>query len=136
MKRHLSRRRLMLLLAACVIPVINCSAAVRAVDRYVEPSGAATAWASNMRHSFQYARLADTQSAGAAAYFGDVPITVIGVYGATMLDMLSGGPLLLVKWPNDCCSPGQSWHTRWHAQSAPADSRAEGTHIFFLWRES
>jgi hypothetical protein len=137
MKRHLSRRRWIVLLAACFIPVINCSAATPATDRYAaEHPGAATAWASTMRHSLQRAPLADAPSAGSAAYFGDVPMTVVGVYGATMLDMLSGGPLVLVRWPDDCCSRSQRWHTGRHAQSAPANSKTDGAHIFFLWPES
>ncbi|HEY4298620.1 MAG TPA: hypothetical protein VGM85_19265 [Paraburkholderia sp.] len=141
MKRHLARQRSvrsMLLLAACMMPVVNCCAAARAADRYPQHAGGATAWAGKMRHSLQRARLADAPPAQSAAYFGDVPMTVVGVYGATMLDMLSGGPLVLVKWPNDCCSSRQRWHTGHgpQARSAPANSKADRAHTFFLWPES
>lgn len=137
MKRHLSRRRWTVLLAACFIPAINCSAAARATDCQADHPGAASAWASTLRDSLQHTQLADARSVGSAtAYFGDVPTTVVGVYGATMLDMLSGGPLVLVKWPDGCCSASQRWHTGRHAQSEPANPDTDGAHIFFLWPES
>ncbi|KAA1013186.1 hypothetical protein FVF58_10510 [Paraburkholderia panacisoli] len=135
MQRHLSQWRWVVILAACVIPVMHCAATARATDLYVEHGGAASAWANNAAHnSLQRAQPAVVFSGQTAAYFGDVPFTVVGVYGATMLDMLSGGPLVLVRWPNDCCSARQRWHTRRPMDNTPADP--PGAHIFFLWPES
>jgi hypothetical protein len=133
MKRHLSRWRWMIPFAACVGVFINCSAAQRESGRYVEHSGAVSASPIKMSPFLQHVRLADTSSAQAAAYFGDVPTTVVGVYGATTLDMLSSGPLVLVKWPDGCCSPSQRWHTRRSSENSPASPKEERAHTFFLW---
>lgn len=135
MKRHLSQRRWAGLFAACVIPLIHCSAAARAAEFHAEQGGPMSAWAHTaMRNPLQLAQPVVMPSRRTPAYFGYVPITVVGVYGATMLDMLSGGPLLLVRWPNECCSARQRWHTRRPTDSMPAD--AHGTHIFFLWPQT
>ena len=135
MKRHLSRRRWAGVFAACVIPFIHCSAAARAAELYAEQGGAMSAWADTaMRNPLRLGQPVVIPSRRTPAYFGYVPTTVVGVYGATMLDMLSGGPLLLVRWPNECCSATQRWHTRRPTDNMPAD--ANGTHIFFLWPQA
>ncbi|WP_131542650.1 hypothetical protein [Paraburkholderia hospita] len=135
MKRDLSRLHRVVMRAACVIPLICCCAAAQATGNCPEDIGVATAFASNMHHLLKRARPAVAPSPESPAYFDNVPMTVIGVYGATMLDMLSGGPLVLVRWPDDCCSPAQRWHTGRHAERAPANPNKDGAHIFFLWPE-
>jgi hypothetical protein len=65
----------------------------------------------------------------ATPYFADIPVTVVGAYGRTTLDMLSSGPFMLVKWPNGCCPDSRRWHT--------GDMRHKHTdddqHVIFLW---
>jgi hypothetical protein len=135
MKRHAARRHWAGLFAACVIPLIHCGAAAGAAELYAQQGGAVSAWAHTaVRNPLRLAQPAVMPSRPPPAYFGDVPVTVVGVYGATMLDMLSGGPLLLVRWPNECCSARQRWHTRRPTDSMPAD--ANGAHIFFLWPQA
>lgn len=135
MTTHRSRWFGVVLLAACAMPVIHCCAATYATDRYAEISGTGTAWTATLGLSLQGGRLANS-SAKRATYFEDIPMTVAGVYGATMLDMLSSGPLMLVQWPNDCCASNRRWHTGQHAAYAPASSKADPVHVFFLWHES
>lgn len=133
MKRLVSRPRSAIVLAMWFFPVVCCSAAARASGHEVEPASIATAWASDLDLSLQQVKPALVPSVRSAPYFDDVPMTVLGVYGATVLDMLSGGPLVLVKWPGDCCSPSQRWHTGRRAEGASANRQKNGAHIFFLW---
>ncbi|PQV53142.1 hypothetical protein [Paraburkholderia sp. BL21I4N1] len=133
MKRLVSRPRSAIMLAAWVFPVVCCSAAARATGHVAEPASVVTAWARDRDVSLQQAKPALVPLVRSTPYFDDVPMTVFGVYGATVLDMLAGGPLVLVKWPGDCCSPGQKWHTGGLAEGASANRQKDGAHIFFLW---
>lgn len=130
-----SRWHWVFLLAACAMPAIYSSAATSATAYDAEKFAASTMKTRAIPLSFQGSRSADTPVKD-PAYFGDVPITVVGVYGATTIDMLSSGPLILVQWPDECCSSSQRWHTRSHAQHAPANATASPAHIFFLWPDS
>ncbi|WP_377779177.1 hypothetical protein [Paraburkholderia dipogonis] len=68
-------------------------------------------------------------NATVAPYFADIPMTIVGVYGHTTLDMLSSGPFMLVKWPDGCCPQSRRWR--------PADTRQghadDAQHVNFLW---
>lgn len=64
-----------------------------------------------------------------APYFTDVPMTVVGVYGRTTLDMLSSGPFMLVKWPDGCCPESRRWRAGDTGQGPAGDAR----HVDFLW---
>jgi hypothetical protein len=139
MKRHLSRRRWAMMLAACAMPALCSAAGDASVNgRYIEYS-VARSWAVTLRDSLQGAQANVVPAAPTANYFGDVPFNVIGVYGATMLDMLSAGPLVLVRWPDGCCTSKQRWHTRNTRRatgSTPDNVDSNSAHIFFLWPES
>jgi len=91
-------------------------------DRYEQSAGAHDRWA---RFAASAPKLAARNSA-------NPPTTVIGSYDGTVLDLLSGGNVVLVKWPDD--SPHQKWNGRWHG--TPDDSETGGAHIFFLWPDS
>ncbi|MCI0150266.1 hypothetical protein KNO81_30815 [Paraburkholderia sediminicola] len=65
----------------------------------------------------------------ATPYFADIPMTVVGTYGRTTLDMLSSGPFMLVKWPDGCCPEGKRWRTDDTRQSHGGDNQ----HVIFLW---
>ncbi len=123
MKRRSSRRRYAVALAAaCVVPAAYACEPARFSGRYERPAGAHDQWT---RFAAGGSRLATEYSAG-------VPITVIGSYGGTVLDLLSDGNVVLVKWPED--SPHEKWRGQWH--STPVNSEADGAHIFFLWPDS
>jgi hypothetical protein len=64
-----------------------------------------------------------------ARYFTDIPMTVVGSYGDTALNMLSNGPFMLVKWPGGCCPDG----SRWHAGTTRRSRTGDGQHVIFLW---
>ncbi|CAE6818577.1 hypothetical protein R75461_05993 [Paraburkholderia nemoris] len=65
----------------------------------------------------------------ATPYFADIPMTVVGTYGRTTLDMLSSGPFMLVKWPDGCCPESKRWRTDDTRQSHGGDNQ----HVIFLW---
>ena len=60
--------------------------------------------------------------------------SVIGVYGGTVLDQLSSGAVVLVKWPNG--SLRERWGARSHGYWLPVDHATNAAHVFFLWPES
>lgn len=63
------------------------------------------------------------------SYFTDIPMTVVGAYGRTTLDVLSSGPFMLVKWPNGCCPEIGRWHTGDTRRNPTGDDQ----HVIFLW---
>lgn len=65
----------------------------------------------------------------ATSYFTDIPMTVVGAYGRTSLDMLSSGPFTLVKWPNGCCPESRRWRTGDTRRNLTGDDQ----HVIFLW---
>ncbi|SFU24087.1 hypothetical protein SAMN05192563_1024157 [Paraburkholderia aspalathi] len=68
-------------------------------------------------------------NAVAACYRADIPVTVVGAYGHTTLDMLLSGPFILVRWPKGCCPENGRWHTGDTSQS----HTGENQHVIFLW---
>jgi hypothetical protein len=60
--------------------------------------------------------------------------SVIGVYGGTVINQLSSGAVVLVKWPNG--SPHENWTARARGYRLPADPATNAAHVFFLWPES
>lgn len=113
MKRPASRRRFaILLISLCAIPLAYACSPAQENDPYPQP----------MRGSCT------------AACDTGVRSSVIGVYGGTVVDQLSSGAVVLVKWPNG--SPHESWTARSRRSRLPVDPAANAAHIFFLWPES
>ncbi|MGF6381971.1 hypothetical protein OKW31_004949 [Paraburkholderia atlantica] len=52
--------------------------------------------------------------------------SVIGAYGGTVVDQLSSGAVVLVKWPNG--SPHEAWTGRSHGHGLPVDPAANARH--------
>ncbi|RZF30610.1 hypothetical protein EVC45_06510 [Paraburkholderia sp. UYCP14C] len=113
MKRSGSRRRLaILLISVCAVPFAYAFSAEQENGPYQQP----------MRDSCP------------ASCDTGVRSSVIGVYGGTVVDQLSSGAVVLVKWPNG--SPHEAWGDRSHGYRLPVDPAADAAHVFFLWPES
>jgi hypothetical protein len=113
MKRYASHRRFaILLISAWAVPLAYAFTPGQATGRYQQP----------MRSSC-------TAVCGAG-----VRSSVIGVYGGTVVDQLSSGAIVLVKWPNG--SMHETWTTRSHGYRLPVNPATKAAHIFFLWPES
>lgn len=116
-------------LAACAIPVV-CHAGWRhAGEPGVGGGSIATASGGSSYRASQRIWRATSIPSNVASHFPDVPMTIVGVYGATTLTLLSSGPLVLVSWPRGCC--GESH--RWRLGHAPATKGRDGRHVYFLW---
>jgi hypothetical protein len=126
MERFASRRCLAAMLATGVAALMFWPAIAQANDRYVTDAGIAIQRAD---------RMSDARAAP-SPYFADIPMTVTGVYGGTMLDMLAGGPILLVRWPNGCCSRSHRWHIGHSGAITPVHPKSDRAHVFFLWPQS
>ncbi|OLL32214.1 hypothetical protein BTH42_07105 [Burkholderia sp. SRS-W-2-2016] len=125
MKRLAARRRFVILLvSACVIPAAQVYACAPG-------AGGDEPWQHAQRQSTPLAML---PPASAPACCETVPDGVIGVNRGSVLDRLSSGGVVLVKWPDG------SRHDRWTARSRrdrmPGDSAPGGAHVFFLWPDS
>lgn len=113
MKRHASRRRFaILLISVCVVPLACAFPAMRETGQSQPP----------MRGSCT------------AACNSTVRSSVIGVYGGTVVDQLSSGAVVLVKWPNG--SPHETWTARSHGYRLCVDPATSAAHVFFLWPQS
>ncbi|MCC8400829.1 hypothetical protein LJ655_02770 [Paraburkholderia sp. MMS20-SJTN17] len=116
MKRRVSRRRLaILLISVCAVPLTTYAYAfspARETDRY-QPT---------------------THDSCTAARDAGVRGSVIGVFGGTVVDQLSSGAVVLVKWPNG--SPHERWTAHSRGYGLPVDPAANAAHVFFLWPES
>ncbi|EDZ98726.1 hypothetical protein BH160DRAFT_5987 [Burkholderia sp. H160] len=112
MKRRASRRRFaILLISVCAVPLACAFSPAQETGRYQPPiRGSCT-----------------------AACDAGVRSSVIGVYGGTVVDQLSNGAVVLVKWPNG--SPHETWTARSHGYRLSVDSTANTAHVFFLWPE-
>uniref|UniRef100_A0A1I9YQ73 Uncharacterized protein n=1 Tax=Paraburkholderia sprentiae WSM5005 TaxID=754502 RepID=A0A1I9YQ73_9BURK len=113
MKARASRRRLaILLISVCAVPLAYAFSPVPQIGRYPQP----------MR--------------GPCAASGETGVRsrVIGVYGGTVVDQLSNGAVVLVKWPNG--SPHEAWTARRHSDSLPVVPAANAAHVFFMWPQA
>ncbi|MBC8750330.1 hypothetical protein OKW43_001638 [Paraburkholderia sp. WC7.3g] len=113
MKRPTSRRQFaILLMSVCAVPLAYAFSPALETGRYQQP----------MRGSCR------------ASCDAGVRSRVIGVYGGTVVDQLSNGAVVLVKWPNG--SPHEAWTARPHGYGLPVDPAANAAHVFFLWPQS
>ncbi|MGF6485996.1 hypothetical protein [Paraburkholderia sp. JPY419] len=113
MKRLTSHRRsAILLISVCAVPLAHAFSPEQETGRYQQP----------MRDPCAASRDTEVRS------------SVIGVYGGTVVDQLSSGAVVLVKWPNG--SPHEAWTARSHSHGLPVDPAANAAHVFFLWPES
>ncbi|HEX7934102.1 MAG TPA: hypothetical protein VF573_13660 [Paraburkholderia sp.] len=129
MDRYLSKRHLANLLAASVVALIVWPAIAQANERNIAGAGIVAP----RMHPLSSVRPARSAP---SPYFADIPITVAGVYGATMLDMVAGAPILLVRWPKGCCSRSRKWRMVRGTTLAPVHPKADDRHVFFLWPQS
>jgi hypothetical protein len=117
MKRRASRRYFAILLISC------CAAPLAYAFSPEQTAG----------ESPPHARGSCAASCNAGMQ-GNVQGSAIGVYGGTVVDQLSSGAVVLVKWPNG--SPHETWTGRSHGYLLPVDPAASGVHVFFLWPDS
>ncbi|MGF6639518.1 hypothetical protein OKW39_006735 [Paraburkholderia sp. MM6662-R1] len=106
------RRFAIVLISVCAVPLAYAFSPAQQTGRYPQPVCSSC-----------------TASCGTG-----VRSSVIGVYGGTVVDQLSSGAVLLVRWPNG--SPHEAWTARSHGYGLPVDPAANGAHVFFLWPES
>lgn len=126
MKRWGMWRLITLVLAACSVCV---PAWAGTGDRTPQVGARLGSCASRNGCEFRRIWAADPVTEAPTSWFSDVPVTVAGVYGPTTLDLLSGGPFVLVEWPDGCCSDNGKWRTGDTGQ----DRTRGGQHVIFLW---
>ena len=126
MKQWIATRLFAATLAACGICAPAWAGANSGGQSHVVGSGSCV----DRSNCAPLGALGATPTTGTAtSYFADIPMTVVGAYGRTTLDMVSSGPFLLVKWPNDCCPESRRWRTGDMRRNPPGDDQ----HVIFLW---